>query len=84
MTKSFLSLYGATIGGLIRRFGVLVDEADDAPGCHDDAHRHQKSDPAGAIRCLVDSLRNNSLAVLPPGQTIPDQQGQTETNDQFG
>ncbi len=59
-------------------------KADYTPGRHNYSNRDQEADPAGAVGGILDPFGDGSLAVLPPGKAISDQQRQAETDDQFG
>jgi len=62
----------------------LPNQADHAPDGDDDADAHQESHPARPVGGICHTFGCLALAVLPPGEPVPDEQCQTETDNQFG
>ena len=59
------------------------EQGDRAPDRHQHSDDDQKRNPARPILGLFHSLGGLSSAMLPPGEAVAQEQGETETEDQF-
>lgn len=62
----------------------LADQGYDSPDGHQDPNNHEEAGATGTELGVVDPFRDLAAPVLPPSQTVADEQRQTESNDQFG
>jgi hypothetical protein len=60
---------------------ISGQEGDGSPHGEHDSHHDQEDHPSGSVPGTFHSFGRLSLTVLPPGQSVTDDQGQTDCQD---
>jgi hypothetical protein len=63
---------------------MLGEQGDRSPGRHQDSNEHKKRDTTPPVFGVLHSRRGLSLAMPPPCESIADEEGEAEAEDQLG